>query len=103
MPLLPSTLKASPNRRNCSCILALLDKDGCQAVAHDGFGVSENIRLVVNHCIVVGGILLHDFLQVLLLMRVDQHTALNSICQVAMENFLSLKKSVPVTDNYGQP
>src|SRR5258707_10354669 len=80
-------------------VLALSDEGCRQPAAQQGFAVSQNPRLIINHDIMLSGIVLENLLQVLLLVNIDQDTPFNRLGQVAIDDFLGLEILVAVRDD----
>jgi hypothetical protein len=60
-------------------VVALHDENGGEAIPHDLLGSMQDVWVIVDHHIVIGGVGARDLIQVLLLMREDYDAPLNCL------------------------
>ena len=82
--------------------MALARKHCRQLIAKEVFHRSQNMKLVIDHDIVPGGVALLHIIQHLLFVDVDQHSALGGLPQSGTLNFARLKDHVAVGQDDGQ-
>src|SRR5438874_12918061 len=54
-------------------IVSLLDKNGGQSLPHNSQGIGQYLRLIIDHRVVIGWVVLVVIVQVLLLMAIYQY------------------------------
>ena len=89
-------------RRLFASVVALLRKDGRDAVAPGGLDRGQDTRLVVDQRVMGGGIAARDVLKLFLLVDVDQHMAVERLPQAGAQDLARLKDGVAVRENDGQ-
>ena len=83
--------------------MALAREDGRQTLAPDFLKGGENADLVVDEDIVPGRVAQLDVLELLLLVDVDQHAAVDSVVQPGALDLARLEHHVAVAEDHGRP
>ena len=84
-------------------VMSLTRKDGREATAPGFLHGCQDAQLVVDQHIVLGRVAFFDVLQLLLLVNVDQHPALDGLEQAGAKHLARLKNHVAVGENDGRP
>ena len=87
--------------RLAGSIVALHDKNGGETIPHNLLGIAQNVRIIIDHHIVIGGIGPRNFVQVFLLVREDQDAPPHRLRKMALGNLFCLKDQVAVRNNHG--
>ena len=88
-------------RRWVGRVVALHDENDGEAIPHDLLGSMQDVWVIVDHHIVIGGLGPRDLIQVLLLMREDYDAPLNYLYKAGPDDFLRLEDLISVRDNDG--
>src|SRR5262249_56522776 len=83
--------------------MSLARENRCESIVPDLLHCRQNAQFVIDHDVMTGGIALPHIVQHLLLVNIDQHSALDGFPQSGTLNLSRLEDNISIRQNHRQP